>query len=177
MDPPRPPQTLSGPALVPPVSPRERPGTRHGRPERAQVHTRDTPSAPKHAKDLDKDVKGHPKAPLLAPIAGNTTKTNVFSMFLKAPEDPQGLPSDPQGPPGTPQGPPKDPRRTPLATPRRPLWLPRPSQCRPESAQVHTRDIPRAPKYRPGTPRAPPSMLRISSRTPRGTPRPPCSLQ
>ena len=92
VDPPRPPQTLSGPALVPPVSPRERPGTRHGRPESAQVHTRDTPSAPKHAKDLDKnapsapkhaqdldkDAKGHTKAALIAPIVGNTIKTNVF---------------------------------------------------------------------------------------------------
>ena len=36
------------------------------------------PSAPKHAKDLDKDSKGHPKAALIAPIAGNTIKNNLF---------------------------------------------------------------------------------------------------
>ena len=123
------------------------------------MHARDTPSATKHAKDLDKDAKGHPKASLIAQIGGNTIKTNVFSMFLKAPKDLQGPPL------GLSRAP-RDLSRAPQAAPKDPPRIPKdpqgPSQRRPESAQVHAGDTPSAPKH-----------AKDLDKTLRGIPRPP----
>ena len=145
--------------------PQPPPGPPQCVPESAQVHARDTPSAPKHAKDLDKDApsapkhakdlekdaKGQIKAPLISPIARNTIKTNVFSMFLKAPKDPQRPPLDqsraPRDLPRTPQGPPRPPQVAPKDLPRTPKDPPRTPKRRPESAQVDARDAPSAPKH------------------------------
>ena len=57
--------------------------------------------------------QGAPSIIQVRPKAGNTTKTNVFSMFFEAPRGhprtPKELPGIPQGPPKASPGPPRTP--------------------------------------------------------------------
>jgi len=146
--------------------------------------------APRNPKDppwnpqgVPRDLQGHPgtpirdllatskssllesMSPLAPPIAGNTTKTNGFSMILRDLRNNvgslQGPSRGPPGRPGTPQGSPKDPPGfpgDPPKTPKDPQGPPRDPQGRPSSAQGPSGDLPETPKVPrdlPGSPQGP----------------------